>query len=239
MTAVPSFLLVHGAFRGGWAWRRVRPHLAAAGADVYAPSLPGTGERVAGLAEVTSLDVWVDDLVGLVEAEDLRELVLVGHSQGGIVTSALAARVPDRVSLLIHLDAAVPDAGECALDLLPGGPVPPRTATVPPVPPAVDAWTTAELVEWMTPRMTPTPVGPSLDPLPPVPASVPQHYVFCTGTPSGYPSRITRDRCDARQVAYDLLDSGHDAPLVRPRLVADLLLRVARTTSPPGREAGG
>ncbi len=238
MTTVPTFLLVHGAFRGGWAWRRVRPLLVAGGADVYAPSLPGAGERVAELPGVTSLDVWVDDLVALVESEDLTDLVVVGHSQGGIVTSGLVARVPDRVAALVHLDAAVPDAGERALDLLPGGAVPARDATVAPVPPRVDEWSSADLVAWVTPRLTPTPVAPSLDPVAAVPDTVAQHHVFCTGTPPGYPSTVIRSRCDARQVPYELIDSGHDAPLVRPQLVADLLLRIARTSLPSPRRAG-
>lgn len=225
-----TFLLVHGAFRGGWAWRRVRSGLVAAGADVRAPSLVGAGERVAELDRVTSLDVWVDDLEAYVRAEDLHDVVLVGHSQGGLVTTSLAARVPERVRALVHLDAAVPDPGETALDLLPGNVTPPRTATVPPSPPTPDAWTSVEIVDWVAPRLTPTPVGPSLDPVPGVPDQVAQHFVFCEGTPAGYPSTVTRERCDARGVAYEVLPAGHDAPLTRPDLVVELLLRVGGAT---------
>lgn len=222
-----TFLLVHGAFRGGWAWRRVRAGLQAAGAEVHTPSLAGAGERVAELDRVTSLDVWVDDLEALVHSEDLHELVVVGHSQGGLATTSLAARVPERIRALVHLDAAVPDPGERALDLLPGNVTPPRTATVPPSWPTPDAWTAADVAEWMGPRLTPTPVGPSLDPVPGVPDRVAQHFVFCEGTPPGYPSTVTRERCDARGVPYEVLAAGHDAPLTRPDLVVDLLLGVA------------
>lgn len=226
MSAVGTLLLVHGAFRGGWAWRRVRPGVVAAGWDVYAPSLPGCGEQADAVDTVTGLDVWVDALERLVVAEDLEDVVLVGHSQGGLVTTALAARQPDRIALLVHLDAAVPDPGERALDLLPGGTPSSRSAVVPVMAPAPDRWTSPEVVAWMSPRLTPTPVGPSWDPVPAVPVDVPQRFLFCEGTPTGYPSTVIRSRCDARGVAYEVLPAGHDAPLTRPELVVEALLRV-------------
>lgn len=226
----PTFVLVHGAFRGGWAWRRVRPALVAAGHDVYAPSLVGAGERVGELARVTSLDVWVDDLHDLFVAEDLTDVVLVGHSQGGIVTTALAARVPGRLRAIVHLDAALPAPGERAIDLGPPGlEPPPRGESVAPRPPVVDEWTDAATAAWTAARLTPTPVGPSLDPVPTIPPQVPQHHWFCTGTPQGYPSWTTRRRLDEAGIGYGLLESGHDAPLCAPDLVTTLLLDVAGT----------
>lgn len=228
------FLLLHGAFRGGWAWQRVRPALTAAGHDVYAPSLPGAGERVGELGRVLSLDVWVDEMVGLVESEDLTDLVLVGHSQAGIVTTGLAARLPERIRGLVHLDAAVPKPGERAIDLGPGGgggAEPPRSLQVAPRPLVVGepgaAGMDAETVAWVNARLTPTPVGPSLDPVPAVPASVPQEHYFCAGTPPGYPSTVTRARLESEGVTFTVLDCGHDAPLTVPGLVADLLLGAA------------
>ncbi|QCX27602.1 alpha/beta fold hydrolase [Nocardioides jishulii] len=223
-----TFLLVHGAFRGGWAWGEVAQYLEAAGHDAHAPSLVGAGERVDELARVTSLAVWVDDLASYVLAHDLTDLVLVGHSQGGIVTTTLAARLPERIRCLVHLDAAVPDAGERAVDLGPGLPqLPPRDATVPPRPPVADEWLSEELAAWMAPQLTATPVGPSLDPLPGVPDGLDEHYYFCVGTPAGYPSTVTRERCDARGIPYRVLPTGHDAPLLAPELVVAELLRVA------------
>lgn len=226
MTA--TFLLVHGAFRGGWAWGEVVDGLTAADHVAHAPSLVGAGERVAELPRATSLAVWVDDLAAYVVERDLRDVVLVGHSQGGVVTSALAARLPERVRCVVHLDAAVPDPGERAVDLGPGlAELPPREATVPPRTPVADAWVSEELAAWMAPQLTPTPVGPSLDPVPGVPEAIVQHFYFCTGTPQGYPSTVTRARCDARGIGYRLLPTGHDAPLVAPDLVVAELLRVA------------
>lgn len=222
------FLLLHGAFRGGWAWQRVRPQLVAAGHDVYAPSLPGAGERVGELDRVLSLDVWVDEVAALVVAEDLHDVVLVGHSQAGIVTASLASRMPERLHSVVHLDAAVPRPGERAIDLGPGaGAEPPRTMKVParPLVPAGDL--DEATAAWVNERLTATPVGPSLDPVPAVPAEVDQHFYFCSGTPEGYPSTVTRARLDADGVEYVVLDCGHDAPLTAPRLVGELLLEVA------------
>ena len=88
-----TFVLIHGAFRGGWSWQRVRRLLQAAGHEVFAPSLTGAGERVhLSNADVT-LETWINDVVKLLEYEDLREVLLVGHSQGGVVITAASAPV--------------------------------------------------------------------------------------------------------------------------------------------------
>ncbi|NPC97682.1 alpha/beta fold hydrolase [Nocardioides sp. zg-DK7169] len=222
------FVLVHGAFRGGWAWRRVRPLLVAAGYDVHAPSLLGAGERAAYVGDVRGLDSWVDDLEALVVVEDLRDVVLVGHSQGGLVTTALAARIPHRLRCVVHLDAAVPRPGERAIDLLgAGGPVPERGAVVAPRPLEAGGDLDEESVAWMNARLCATPVAPSLDPVPAVPAQVPQVFAFCARTPDGYPSRVTQARRAAAGECDVVLDCGHDAPMSAPGLVAQLLLAAA------------
>lgn len=220
-----SFVLVHGAFRGGWAWSRVRSFLLAAGHDVHAPSLIGAGEHVARLPEVTGLEVWVEQIVQLIELEDLDDVVLVGHSQGGLVTSAVASRIPTRIATVVHLDAAVPADGERAVDLMPTGVLPPRDATVPPWPVTTESGEYDEsTAAWLNARLTPSPVGPALDPVPAVPAGVREVFVFCARTPDGYPSRATRARVEAEGVVSLVIDAGHDAPLSAPGLVADALL---------------
>lgn len=221
-----TFLLVHGAFRGGWAWSRVRPLLVAAGHDVHAPSLIGAGEHAGRIAEVTSLTVWVDQVATLIELEDLRDVVLVGHSQGALVTTAVAARLPDRIGLLLHLDGAVPSPGQCAADLLPStGARPPRGASVPA--PPVDRSAYGEpWAEWVEARLCDSPVGPALDPMPALPASVREEFAFCARTPAGYPSEATRARVVADGRRIHLVDSDHDAPLTAPAEVARLLMEL-------------
>lgn len=228
-----SFVLVHGAFRGGWAWSRVRPLLAAAGHDVHAPSLIGAGEHAGRIAEVTGLQIWVDQIAELIELEDLSDVVLVGHSQGGLVTSAVAARIPERIAVVVHLDAAVPAPGERAVDLMPmAGALPPRAASVPSRPVTTESGEYDEsTVAWLNARLAASPVGPALDPVPAVPSGVREVFVFCARTPEGYPSRATRIRVEAAGVDPIVIDAGHDAPLSAPRLVADVLMAQILTPS--------
>jgi len=224
---VSTFLLVHGAFRGGWSWARVRPLLVAAGHDVLAPSLAGCGERSAYADRVTGLATWVDELAGLLHHEDLHDVVAVGHSQGGIVTTALAAHVPERIGHLVYLDAPAPLPGERAVDLGASGfELPARDTLVPPRPLEAVGDLDDATAAWLNARLTATPFAPSLDPMPAGGESVARTYSFCGLTPPGYPSGTTRDRLDAEGKAYAVLDAGHDAPLTAPGLVADLLLNV-------------
>lgn len=223
-------VLVHGAFRGGWAWRPVRDRLQALGHDVHTPSLTGMGDRSHLRDRPVGLDTWVQDVVALVEADDLIGVTLVGHSQGGLVVRAAAPRLVRRLAVLGYLDAPVPWRGERGVDLNPGGPpsedqLPPRDTWIPstPVDPAGLAGSAVpadRLAAWVNERLCPTPLGPSLDPVdsddPPVRAGV----AFCADTPEPYPCWTTRHRMDAAGEAYTVLDAGHDAPLTHPDLVA-------------------
>jgi pimeloyl-ACP methyl ester carboxylesterase len=112
----PPLVLVHGAWAGAWAWRRVLAPLRAAGHEVHAISLTGCGERRHALRPDITLQTHVADVVGLVEAEELRGVVLVGHSYGGLVITgaadALLARDPAALRQLVYVDAIVPLPGE-------------------------------------------------------------------------------------------------------------------------------
>jgi pimeloyl-ACP methyl ester carboxylesterase len=228
---VSTFVLVHGAFRGGWAWRRVRPALIAAGHDVYAPSLIGAGEHAGRLGELGGLADWADQVAALIELEDLDDVVLVGHSQGGLVTASVASRLPERIGLLVHLDAALPLPGERAVDLTPGGApavLPERAAAVPPSSATPDGGEyDADTAAWLNARTTPSPVSVALDPVPAVPAEVAEVFVFCQRTPPGYPAGAVRQRLSAAGREFRVLDAGHDAPLSAAADVARLLLDLA------------
>ncbi|WP_139361787.1 alpha/beta fold hydrolase, partial [Mycobacterium sp. 96-892] len=82
-----TYVLVHGAFHGGWCWERLTPVLEASGHQVYAPSLTGLGDRAAELGPDVGLDAHVSDVAGLIVDEDLTDVVLVGHSYAGIVVT--------------------------------------------------------------------------------------------------------------------------------------------------------
>jgi pimeloyl-ACP methyl ester carboxylesterase len=114
-----TFVLVHGGWQGGWSWRRVVPHLRASGHEVYTPTLTGLGERAHLLGCVDGLDTHVKDVLGLIEYEDLEEVMLVGHSYGGVVITAVAEVVAEKLSHLVYLDASVPKDGQGMFDLMP------------------------------------------------------------------------------------------------------------------------
>jgi pimeloyl-ACP methyl ester carboxylesterase len=114
-----TFVLVHGAFIGGWAWTRLRPLLRAAGHTVYTPTLTGCGERSHLLSAVTGYQQHVTDVVNVLKYEDLRDVILVGHSYGGMVITGVADQVPERIARLVYLDAQVPTHGQNAMGEMP------------------------------------------------------------------------------------------------------------------------
>jgi pimeloyl-ACP methyl ester carboxylesterase len=103
-----TFVLVHGAWHGGWCWRRVADILRARGHRVFTPSLTGLGDRAHLFSKGISLQTHVEDILSVVETEELSDFVLVGHSYGGFVISGVADALRERVSHYVYLDASVP-----------------------------------------------------------------------------------------------------------------------------------
>jgi pimeloyl-ACP methyl ester carboxylesterase len=115
-----SYVIVHGAWGGGWAFRKVDAQLTARGHQVYRPTLTGLGERSHLATPQVSLSTHVTDVVNLIRFEELRDVILVGHSYGGMVISGVAQQVPDRLRRLVYLDAFVPEDGESVMTAGPG-----------------------------------------------------------------------------------------------------------------------
>lgn len=122
--SMATYVLVHGAWHGGWCWRAVARSLRADGHEVHAPSLTGLGDRRHLAAPDIDLDTHVMDVVHLLEMEDLTGVVLVGHSYGGMVVTGAADRAHPRIRSLVYLDAFVPEDGRTLLDYV----VPERAA---------------------------------------------------------------------------------------------------------------
>ena len=112
-----TYVLVHGGWDGGWAWRDVARELQAAGHEAFTPTLTGSGERVHLASPEVDLDTHVLDVANVLIYEDLHDVILVGSSSGGMVTTGVAERVPERISHLIYLDGMVPQDGESIADL--------------------------------------------------------------------------------------------------------------------------
>lgn len=112
-----TYVLVHGGGHGGWCYQRIAPLLRKEGHEVYTPTLTGLGERRHLLSANVDLEMHIADVVGVLTFEDCREVILVGHSYGGMVITGVADRAPERIKELVYLDAAHPRNGESLADV--------------------------------------------------------------------------------------------------------------------------
>lgn len=166
-----TFVLVHGAWHGGWCWNRVATLLRGRGHTVYAPTLTGVADRSHLLSADITLDTHVDDIANLLRWEELSGVVLVGHSSAGVVISGVAEKMEQAIESLVFLDAFVPENGQSVLDI--GS----RTnaerigtaqrngaITVPPIPAAVFKVNAADAA-WVDRMCTPHPIRHFTDPV--------------------------------------------------------------------------
>ena len=120
----PVLVSVHGAWAGGWHFKKIAPLLEAKGWQVHRPSLSGLGEHFNTASPDIGLATHIDDIVNYILFEDLHDVILLGHSYGGMVITGVADRIPERIARLVYLDASLPENGESLLQLRkPGGPV--------------------------------------------------------------------------------------------------------------------
>lgn len=112
-------VLAHGGWSAAWAWKKVRPLMAANGHQFFTPTYTGLGERSHLASPSNDLETHIQDVLGVLKFEDLHEVVLIGHSYGGMVATGVADRARDRVARLIYLDAFVPVNGQALIDLVP------------------------------------------------------------------------------------------------------------------------
>jgi pimeloyl-ACP methyl ester carboxylesterase len=117
---VSTFVIVHGGFGGGWEWTPVAQLLRERGHAVFTPTLTGMGERN-HLGPSVGLGTHIEDVRAVLEFEDLHQVVLCGASYGGMAVTGVADRVPERIALLVYVDALVPVDGQSGIDLLPEG----------------------------------------------------------------------------------------------------------------------
>ncbi|MET0593299.1 MAG: alpha/beta fold hydrolase, partial [Polyangiaceae bacterium] len=191
-----TFVLIHGAYRGGWSFARLRPLLEAKGHRTFAPSLPGAGEHAATLSGDLTLARYAECVASFLELEDLKRVILVGHSQGGVVALAASELAHPRIAHIVLLDSPVPRHGERAIDMIPSAlanmtmPTFARETLLPPRPVAASDAISESDAAWINARTCFTPVGPSLDPLAlsaPGALALPRTYVFFAKTPNTYP----------------------------------------------------
>jgi pimeloyl-ACP methyl ester carboxylesterase len=234
-----TFVLVHGAFTGGWYWSRVRPHLEAAGHRVFTPTLTGSGERVHLQARTVTLATHVEDVCNALRFEDLRDVVLVGHSYGGMVITGVADRAPERLARVVYFDAAYPAPGQnatggfadgtaAALDDLAAA-----ASMLPPLPLAAYGVTDPGDVAWVGDRRVPHAMATLQEALRPTratPPALPRVYVRCLrreGLVALFgvdPLQPMFDRAVADGLPVVTVDAGHDAMVAAPRATAEALV---------------
>lgn len=115
-----KFVLVHGAFQGGWVYARVARLLRDAGHEVYTPTLTGLGERSHLAHHAINLDTHIQDIVSVFKHEDIADAILCGHSYGGMVITGVAGEIGERIRTLFYLDAYAPADGQSLLDIIGG-----------------------------------------------------------------------------------------------------------------------
>lgn len=247
----PPFVLVHGGRHGGWAWDPVAPLLRSRGHVVFAPSLPGMGDRRHLLAADIDLDAHVADLERLFSAEDIRDAVLVAHSYGGMVACAAMERIHDRVRSLVLLDAHMPLDGESVFDL-----VGPQAAEVtqarvreegegwcvPPSDASVWGLTDPVHIAWVNARTSAQPVKTYEQGVGATAYARSHPYTFIECIPSGLPInevKWQRSRCASSDyLRHRTIDAPHDAMVVAPEAVAALLLEAVHPPAPMGQTTG-
>jgi len=133
-----NFVLVHGAWIGGWCWRANAQALRRAGHEVFTPTLTGLGERSHLMSPSINLDTHITDVANVIKYEELSDVILVGHSYGGMVVTGVADALPDKIRSLVYLDAFVPENGQALFELVGPGPQPQPASdyTVAPLPAA-------------------------------------------------------------------------------------------------------
>ena len=235
-----TYVLVHGGGHGGWCYQRVARLLREAGHEVYTPTLTGLGERSHLLSADVDLDMHVTDVTAVLHYEDLHDVILVGHSYGGMVITGVADRAAERVGRLVYLDAANPVNGQSLRDV--AGPVieaaRPAGAVIDGMElvllPAPEAGlffgvTDPDDVAWMADRLTGHPWKCFEQPLVLTDEAalwaIPQYHIVCTSTlATRDPLLMAKARSEGR--LWDI-DTGHDLMMTEPGAVASALLQVA------------
>jgi pimeloyl-ACP methyl ester carboxylesterase len=229
-----SFLVCHGAWSAGWAWKKMHPLINAAGHRLVTPTYTGVGERVHLANPSIDLETHIQDILNVIKYEDLRDIVLVGHSYGGMVATGVADRARDLISQLIYLDAFVPDQGQSLIDLNE-----PARARMQELTKAGDGWrvppnptppdTSAADLAWLTERRVDMPIkcfetklklrGGEL--------RLPRSYIYATRiTPADTFAPFARRAKSEPGWRFYEIDASHSPNVTAPEALTALLQKI-------------
>lgn len=234
--AKKTFLLLHGAFHGGWCWEKVASNLRRNGSDVYTPTFTGAGERSHLLSSDVTLETWVEDIANVIEYEQLEDVILVAHSFGGITAMSIADRMPEKLRHLVFLDAVLVNPGHSAFDERPeaardkarkaaaenGG------LAVPPPPLSIFGVSDEAIIAEVAPKLTAHPIAAHEEKVTlqnPLLNGVRATYISCT-EPLYEPLNPSRDIAQASGAKMLGLETGHEAMFTAPDELSLLLSQI-------------
>jgi pimeloyl-ACP methyl ester carboxylesterase len=233
-----NFVLVHGAWHGGWCWRHVRAALEARGHRVFTPTLTGMGDRNHLSTANTDVSVHIRDVIAAIESEELTNVVLVGHSYGGYPVTAAANTLGSKIAHLVHFDAVIPTPGKAfnadwpqpmkenvERSLVDGfrlPPLPPVMFDVPPTDEANTAWLKRRLTDMPYPCLNLPYPKPATD----AATKIATSYISCTESKLDGP-RAGLAIAEKSGWKIHRLRAGHDAMVTAPQALTQLLLDIA------------
>ena len=243
---MPTFVLIHGAWHGGWCWWKTAPLLRASGHLALTPSLTGLGDRqhLARLIPpaILNLDLHVQDILRLLEANDLSDVILVGHAYAGMVITGVAELAPQRIGALVYVNAVAPADGEAMIDQLAAVRGPDFVARIrghiadgDPFMPAPDTpdeiarrWhiTDPDDQAFVLPRLAPQPTLTFAQPVRAGRAeasALRREFILCRE--SGF--QPVAERAAANGWGVHHIDTGHDPMITEPEQLAAILTRIA------------
>jgi pimeloyl-ACP methyl ester carboxylesterase len=232
---VATFIVAHGAWSAGWVWKKMHPLMRAKGHELITPTYTGLGERVHLATSSIGLETHIQDMLMVLQMEDVRDAILIGHSYGGMVATGVADLAAERISKLVYLDAFVPAHGKSVFDLVPPEERERRLAGVvdgwrlPPPPPPPD--TSPRDVDWITPRRVHQPLACFQEPLllengeP----RMPRFYIYAQRHNPGDPFRQFLERAKKEGWPTFEMDVSHSPHVTAPDALADILDQIAKS----------
>ena len=233
----PHFLLIHGAWHGGWVWNEISEILRYQRYSVSTPTLTGLGEKKHLLSSKITIETFIEDVVNHIIFENLNNIILVGHSFAGSVISGVADRLKDRIQKLIYFDAMILTDGQKPFDITPKETVEQRielakkfgnNISIPA--PSADAFGVFDIKKslLLEEKLTPHPLSAFQSKLVlknEVGNGIPLSYIFCT-------KPVYKSLESSREVVHKMkwpifeLNAGHDAMLTHPKETLNLLMKI-------------
>jgi len=228
-----TFVLVHGAWHGGWCWTRVSEGLRKKGHDVFSPTMTGLGERSHLINHSVNLSTHITDIKNVIEWESLSDIVLVAHSYGGIIASGVAEQMHEKISSIVFLDAFLPEDGDTLLGKSSPGfveainkAIASNSTGIKPPPSAAFGVEEADRA-WVDSKTTPQPVGTytekaiykgGRDKI------AKRTYIRTTKYKSAtFDKNLEKLKANGSWQIHEM-DTGHDAMITAPQALTDILL---------------